>query len=114
MTEPTTQIEETPFNHPLAAIYADVVQQVMYGKGQRHGGAVVPFLEQSWLAVANIHGIGFLTGQAQKKMNEAIDSNHLLTNYAAWEREMLGAMAYMGMAVIYARRVHQIDSKTQG
>jgi hypothetical protein len=104
---PTDTVEETPLNHPLATVYSDVIRQVMYGKGRRHGGSVTPFLEQSWLAVANVHGIGFLTGQAQKKMNEAVENNSLLTDYPAWERELLGAIAYMGMALIYARRVHQ-------
>lgn len=95
--------------HPLTPIFADVVQQVMYGKGERHGGATVPFLEQSWLAVAKNHGVGFLTGQAQKKMTEAMASGHIVSDYAAWEREMLGAMAYMGMSIIYARLGQHLD-----
>ena len=90
--------------HPLESIFADVVQQVMYGKGERHGGARVPFLEQSWMAIAKVHGAGFLTGQAQKKMNEAVMSENMTQNYAAWEREMLGAIAYMGMTIIFARQ----------
>lgn len=99
----TTQYDE----HPLYAVLLDVMQQVMYGKGERHGGASVPFLEQQWVAAAKIHGIGFLTGQSQKKLVEAMMSKNMITDPAAFERELLGAIAYLGMAVIHFRASKQ-------
>lgn len=79
--------------HPLAAAFAAALEQVTAGKGERHGGAAVPFYDQQWRTLAECHGVGFLTGQAAKKLNEAggKDSD-------AQAREILGAIAYAGMA----------------
>lgn len=86
--------------HPLTPIFDAVIQQVTTGKGERHGGMTIPFMDQLWQRTATDHGIGFLTGQAQKKMVEALSK----PDQAAVERELLGALAYLGMAVIHLRR----------
>ena len=57
--------------HPLYPHFVAAIEQAMYGKGERHGGARTDFLEQPWLHYAKLHGPGFLTGQAAKKLEEA-------------------------------------------
>lgn len=90
--------------HPLFDVLIDAIKQATKGKGQRHGGDVTPFLEQQWVALAKSHGVGFLTGQASKKLNEAAVKT-LAGAYETepFEREVLGAIVYAGMAVLNAR-----------
>jgi len=85
--------------HPLYAPLMCAIEQAMRGKGERHGGATTPFLEQQWVALAKRHGIGFLTGQAAKKLNEAAAGK----SGEAYERELLGAIVYIGMAILKHR-----------
>lgn len=75
----------------------DAIEQAMYGKGERHGGAVTPFLEQPWVHYASMHGRGFLTGQASKKLEEAASLRHGLP----FEQEVLGAIVYAGMSILH-------------
>jgi hypothetical protein len=82
--------------HPLFAIYVAAIEQAMYGKGERHGGAKTPFLEQPWVHYAKMHGRGFMTGQAAKKLEEAASTRQ----GGLFEQEMLGAIVYAGMAVL--------------
>jgi hypothetical protein len=86
--------------HPLCTVMLDVIEQVTAGKGSRHGGDTTPFLDQPWRHYARLHGRGFLTGQAAKKLEEAAGRG--LTG-EAFEREVLGAIAYIGMAILYER-----------
>ena len=85
--------------HPLFPIYMAAIEQAMYGKGERHGGALTPFLEQPWKHYADMHGRGFLTGQAAKKLEEAASTRE----GKPFEQEVLGAIVYCGMAVIHER-----------
>lgn len=98
--------------HPLEIIFNDVLDQCTKGKGQRHGGDSTPFYDQKWVVLANSHGNGFLTGQAAKKLDEAVTSGNRVhvsetamddRNNDAWEREMLGAIVYLGMALLHNR-----------
>ena len=82
--------------HPLYPIFMEAIRQAMYGKGERHGGAVIPFKEQQWAYLGRIHGQGFLTGQASKKLNEAAMSK----DGEAYIAELLGALVYTGAAII--------------
>jgi len=84
-------------NHPLFAVLLAAITQAMYGKGQRHGGASTPFLEQPWRHYADLHGRGFLTGQAAKKLEEAASTK----NGEAFIQELRGAIVYCGMAILY-------------
>ena len=88
-----------PTDHPLKTIFDDVIHQVTKGKGGRHGGDAVPFLEQDWVHRTKIHGVGFLTGQAAKKLEEAVTTR----SGDAQDQELLGALAYLGMAVLHLR-----------
>ncbi len=83
--------------HPLYAQYVAAIKQAMYGKGVRHGGATTPFLEQPWRHYAAMHGRGFLTGQAAKKLEEAASTK----TGEAFANEVRGAIVYLGMALIF-------------
>jgi hypothetical protein len=87
------------YGHPLEVAFNDAVYQAKYGKGERHGGDFVPFYDQQWTTLADHHGVGFLTGQAAKKLNEAAQKD----DDEAWEREVLGAIVYAGMAILKKR-----------
>lgn len=90
---------EKQLNHPLMIACLAAVEQAMSGKGQRHGGDAVPFYDQQWVTLGKCHGVGFLTGQASKKLNEAAGKD----DPEAFEREVLGAMVYAGMAFLMSR-----------
>ena len=96
-------IEPTPEDarkaHPLYPIFMEAIDQAMYGKGERHGGARTPFLEQPWAHYVKLHGRGFATGQAAKKLEEAASTRE----GAAFESEVLGALVYIGMSVLHER-----------
>jgi hypothetical protein len=86
-------------NHPLYPIFMAAIEQAMYGKGERHGGARTPFLEQPWAHYIRMHGRGFATGQATKKLEEAASTRE----GEAFETEVFGALVYIGMSVLAER-----------
>jgi len=83
-------------DHPLFPVFVAAIEQAMYGKGERHGGATTPFLEQPWVHYVAMHGRGFATGQAAKKLEEAASTRE----GKAFEQEVLGAIVYAGMAIL--------------
>lgn len=92
--------------HPLLPVLRAAVEQAMYGKGVRHGGATVPFLEQPIFHYAKMHGRGFLTGQAAKKLEEAASTRH----GDAFRTEVLGAIVYAAAAVLWDEKTHGQDA----
>ena len=96
MVEPQADRVE---DHPLYAVFMDAIKQAMHGKGERHGGARTPFLEQPWAHYTKMHGRGFATGQATKKLEEAASTR----NGEAFEQEVFGAIVYAGMAILKER-----------
>ena len=88
--------------HPLFPVFCAAIEQAMNGKGKRHGGASVPFLEQPLFHYAKMHGRGFLTGQAAKKLEEAASTRH----GDAFDTEVLGALVYAGAAALDERMRH--------
>lgn len=96
-----TKQQESILAHPLTPVLLAAVEQAMYGKGERHGGNATPFLEQPWVHYARMHGRGFLTGQATKKLEEAASTREGLP----FETEILGAIVYLGMALLKERGV---------
>jgi hypothetical protein len=86
-------------DHPLYSVFRDAISQCVAGKGQRHGGGSAPFLSQPWLHYAKMHGRGFLTGQAAKKLVEAASKRE----GQPFIDEALGAIVYLGMAVLHER-----------
>lgn len=94
-----TKQQEAILSHPLTPVLLAAVEQAMFGKGERHGGNATPFLEQPWVHYSKMHGRGFLTGQASKKLEEAASTREGL----AFETEVLGAIVYLGMALLKER-----------
>ena len=86
-------------SHPLFPVFVAAINQAMYGKGERHGGNVTPFLDQPWAHYVKLHGRGFATGQAAKKLEEAASTR----KGDAFEQEVLGAIVYCGMAILKER-----------
>lgn len=91
------QEDQEVLDHPLYPVMVAAIKQAMYGKGERHGGAITPFLSQQWVHLARMHGRGFLTGQVSKKCDEAASTRE----GEAFTTEILGAIVYAGMAVIH-------------
>lgn len=95
----------------FSSVLQEAFDQVASGKGaQRHAGGQ-QLLDQPWLAIAKTAGNGFLTGQAIKKLMEA--SSLLGTEgypSSAFERELLGAIAYTAFAVMHKRLQDEQDS----
>ena len=82
--------------HPLQQVFDQAILQATKGKGERHGGEATPFLEQPWVHYAKMHGRGFLTGQAAKKLEEAASTRA----GEAFVQEALGAIVYLAMAIL--------------
>lgn len=97
MTETATnETTQSVKEHPLYPVFMAAIEQAMYGKGERHGGNKTPFLEQPWVHYVTMHGRGFATGQAAKKLEEAAS----LRNGEQFTQELLGAIVYAGMAIL--------------
>jgi hypothetical protein len=94
-----TKRQEMILEHPLTPVLLEAVEQAMFGKGERHGGASTPFLEQPWVHYSRMHGRGFLTGQAAKKLEEAASTR----DGDAFATEVRGAIVYLGMSLLKER-----------
>jgi hypothetical protein len=90
--------EET--NHPLYDVYRKAIRQALDGKGQERHGQQRLFEKQPWVTITDTHGLGFLTGQAEKKLREAF-ANKDKADDAWFEKELLGALNYIAMALLY-------------
>ena len=88
------------YGHPLYESFDDAVLQATGGKGRRHGGDATPFFEQKWYAIANSTGTSGLMYQMIKKAQEACEKE----DQEAFERELLGALVYGGMAYLFAKK----------
>jgi len=63
-------------------------------------------MKQPWNHYGELHGRGFLTGQAAKKLEEAASIKY----DEEFVNEALGAIVYIGMAIIHERnRITDID-----
>lgn len=96
---------DDPTKHPLYPVFMAAIQQAMHGKGKRHGGASVPFLDQPIFHYSKMHGRGFLTGQSAKKLEEAASTRQ----GQAFEAEVLGALVYAGAAIIAERASYGLE-----
>lgn len=85
--------------HPLESVFAAAIEQATKGKGMRHGGDLTPFMDQPWAHYYEMHGRGFLTGQAAKKLEEAASLRH----GPEFESEAIGAIIYLAMAILKER-----------
>lgn len=88
----------------LAEVLHDALMQSAGGKGkERHGKDGLPFSEQRIMLVAKDHGLGYLTGQAAKKLGEAHRLLELKGPEAA-QAEILGAIVYSAAAVLHLKQ----------
>lgn len=88
--------------HPLYPVFVGAINQCMHGEGERHGGNATYFMFQPWRELARIHGRGFLTGRAEQKLAEAARQGLV---GAPFEHRVLGAIAYLGMAILWDREM---------
>lgn len=87
---------DAPGYYSLAAVFQRAFEQASGGKGKERHANNLPFDQQPMQTIAAAHGVGFLTGQAAKKSQEALGLPH--------DRkiaELLGAMNYLAGAVIF-------------
>lgn len=96
-------------SHPLEQVFQLAIKQVTEGKGERHGGNAIPFMEQPWSHYAKMHGRGFLTGQAAKKLEEAAS----IREGEAFINEVLGGIVYAAMAVIQEQKALPVEKTAQ-
>lgn len=80
---------------PLAHILTDALNQAQMGKGAQRHGSGLPFHKQPMQQLIKLHGLGFATGQASKKSQEA-----LRMDKDAAIRELLGAIVYTAGAIL--------------
>jgi hypothetical protein len=99
ITDPRPETDQDVLAHPLFPVFMDAIKQAMYGKGERHGGVTTAFYDQPWRHYVRMHGRGFVTGQAAKKLEEAAS----LRTGEAFEQEVLGALVYAAMAILVER-----------
>lgn len=88
---------------PLYTILHDAYSQAANGKGKaRHNGRGVAFDRQPIMEIGRMCGLGYPTGQAQKKTQEAVSMFSRGEGHAA-EAELLGAINYLAAAVMLIR-----------
>lgn len=104
-----TDNQQRFLRHPLFQPFFEAWAQAADGKGERHGGDSMSFMNQPWKHIADSQGTGFLTGQAAKKITEAgvrmqkiiADPGTPSQHDEVWRREILGAVVYLGMALLH-------------
>jgi hypothetical protein len=89
-------------------ILGQALEQVTVGKGDERHGNGAQIYDQPWFSIANASGNGFLTGQAIKKTMEAA-SMLGKPGYSGerFERELLGAIAYISFAIMHNRSMDE-------
>lgn len=85
-------------------VLEEAFEQMSQGKGRERHGHGLKFDEQPWKTITDNVGLGFVLGQAIKKIMEL---KSFEVTSAAWKREALGAMVYLTMAIMY------VDYRTQ-
>ncbi len=96
MTTDKIQPFSAPGYEALAAVLERAFNQAAAGKGKERHANDLPFDKQPMQTIAAAHGVGFLTGQAAKKTQEA----HGLPHDRA-VAEILGAINYLAGAIIF-------------
>lgn len=86
----------------LAKVLCAAAEQASEGKGKERHANDLPFDKQPMQTIAADHGVGFITGQARKKMEEALGMLGR-SEHAATIKELLGAINYVAGAVIYVQ-----------
>ncbi len=90
--------------HPLQDIFDQCIEQAVSGKGEERHGHGADFMEQPWRQIADRQGLGFLMGQAEKKVGEAsafLQKNPGRDGVEFWQKEIRGAINYLAMAMLF-------------
>lgn len=84
---------------PLKRVLMTAYNHAAVGKGRERHANGGDFLTQDIMAIARVHGIGFQTGQAEKKVRE---SHGMMErgDYRLAKAELLGAINYLAAAYL--------------
>jgi len=84
---------------PLKRVLMTAYNHAAVGKGRERHANGGDFLTQDIMAIARVHGIGFQTGQAEKKVRE---SHGMMDrgDYRSAKSELLGAINYLAAAYL--------------
>lgn len=94
---------DVPGYETLAKILHRAYTQAATGKGAERHANEQPFSEQPMQSIADKHGVGFLLGQADKKMTEA----HNMMRRGETDKavhELLGAINYVAGAILFVEK----------
>lgn len=89
----------------LRAVFDQAVEQAARGKGRERHASGEPFDEQTIMQTTRAHGLGFATGQAEKKLRESHRLAEMEGGNARAVRELLGAINYTAAAIIRLQEV---------
>lgn len=97
--EPPVTIQTAKGYEDLLSILGEAYNQSVHGKGkERHAGTGKPFDRQPIMEIGRMTGLGYPTGQAQKKIQEAVTMFNRGNRDAAL-RELLGTIVYTAAAI---------------
>lgn len=99
---------------PLRRVLDEAYNQASLGKGRERHANDRPFTHQPIMEITRMHGIGFVTGQASKKAQEAVGMMSR-GEYEAAHRELLGAIVYLAAACMRVNEVADesgVDNKS--
>jgi len=98
-----TEFEKDDPYSKLSIVLQSAYGQAADGKGKaRHNSRGVSFDRQPIMEIARMCGLGYPTGQAQKKTQEAVSMFNRGEHERA-EAELLGAINYLAAAVLLIR-----------
>jgi len=97
--EDLIQPEEGPDYGPLMDVLYKAFEQASGGKGKERHANGRDFLDQPIMHITGMVGLGFPTGQVQKKTQEAVKMVEAGRPEAA-QRELLGAIVYAAAAYL--------------
>lgn len=99
-----------PNYETLARILKMAYDQASAGKGKERHANGEKFEDQPIMTIAKGHGLGYQTGQAAKKLQEAHTLLKLRGKHAAIQ-EILGAINYAAAAVLLIEQMDEGGSK---
>lgn len=87
---------------PLATVLQQALDQAQSGKGKERHANDKPFLKQPIMEIGRMVGLGYQTGQAMKKAQEAVGMHDRGEPDRA-AAELLGAINYLAAAIMLIR-----------
>lgn len=95
----TSYMTQATMYQPLKDVLKSAYAQAASGKGKERHANDKPFLEQPIMEIGRMVGMGYQTGQAMKKAQEAGGMVQRM-QYEAARAELLGAINYLAAAYI--------------